>query len=836
MMHVSRSIHIPYGVKALGAALLIGYLGYRVVRWLLQCPQANRINAVIKKAFELITNTKTGSSTKSKENKTPSSTPQDLQALQDQQLHLSARRIGKTEWAYNKVFSAPVPTPQSSPATSLPSESASESSESEAFAPFELEIIVPRKHGQETTYISSVKEMRRIAQEIVTFVEREHVAIEIDSRLVPPIFLNHLRSLVELENDNVVLPKILLNTTTDVDTTTGKTRLIRAYVNGMIEEEDRQDTEQPNNLLHWTGLRKYPDGTVQKGLFNFFCMTSGTTTSPDNTLTLYRRPQDILCETHNRALLSNEVHGQKQLIVALKPSPSIQNLDFIPNEESPYSLMTQQLKDDLEKDWAHDRLEVILSDQTSGYVHAFIEYLFSTKQILEIKNNHVFDFLLSYIRKYDRELDRLYQTYPDPALRRVLLIWRAKDKGSLEDVFRLDPTLFSSQERQKERAEWIRALLLLPLGAEFPFFDELKGRGISLLPEEALFEKVAAQNLQRALNPTADLTSDVTQDKLRVLSPDAQATVYQFANMYHNFPLLRTMRGLGFGGKETLPKRAGSLFGCDMDALSIHDGMRKFLTDLRSQNTLLTQAEYDQLPTAKDYTVIRDVFIDCDEREPEPMGSFVTHMYIEATAHNLDLKHIQCAKKILVLKEDDFSKILQRDYSNTHFSFYVSNQLKIDSNSPISVFTNTGHSHKSDVNKMTVTQAADLLTLCEATQLQPHQFKFFISNDVMYITHVIATPHDYYTRSGDHYERMKMFVQQNLDHLQEAERESLCQELSDKCTLYQEQEEQLDHARQKRMKIEETALKKQFPSEYGMQVFFPIQDIIPKKSESKKDS
>lgn len=765
MLPVSKSINIPYGIKALGAALLIGYLGCRVVRWLLQCPQASRINAAIKKALS------------SSVSKDPTSRAVPTTKITPKPVDI--QKLAKTEWMDKKVFSNPSLSPPSS-AEGAPIDS------------FELDIIINDRFSEhEKVFIpslSSLTELPRRVEEIIQFVKREHVFIRYNH--IPKSMLQQL----DLPDTNKVIPKIVKIETKD-------SRVIRYYESGVIEEEDvpvreekdalaaKEQTPSDKALWHWKGRRTYPDGTVHTGQFYEFALIEGSISA--NNTTLYLRP-DIITEDATHALISTSVDGKNQLVVGIKQHAFDQKSYYAQACEPVFSILIQNIKNDEQGTW-----EGWLLDDVFDLIDMkeFSRYLFATKEVLQIKNDTFFRELLSKIRDIDGLLAQLYQNSP-PETRLMLLVLCTKETNSLKDVFDLDKEIFT---RNEERLALVRALLLENKGDLL--FEGLNNHSdIELLPQEQIFRQIIGLSYEEEA---------ITKQALQALCPEDQATVYQLANWAADLPVLRIMRELGYGGQAPLIPYEGSIFMCDMDALALHERLLVFLTDLRSKKLLVTRSEFQKL------------FIKNNDDE---VNDLVRRDYLEATATRLGLHHIKVAKKMLIIDEQE------------NLSLSVTDKLELRTFfRDAEVYTDTENIKKSS-DPLTSEAVLELLSLCGATRIDPQQLMFIVAADGIYIIHVNEGDVDdvYSTSDGIHYERMQDFVK--TLPLTDPEQEKIIQELELQRKTYQAQEEQIDNASKIRLKQEATALKKQFNEEDTRLYFdFPIQDIISKASESKRE-
>lgn len=802
-MQVSKSIKIPFSATTIGAVLLIGYLGYRLVRWMLQPPSgstAARTNTVkhTKLASEQQPSSLPGPSSKplepSRISEPPKVSPRTV-PLPDPQLVIT---VGKTAWRHTKVFAPSALPLKPSPAI-----------DEEKPSSFKSFVLTIRVEGcdQEEVEIDSERELNRRIREIKEYVEFHHVNINI------------IRSRAALSSyfkgnmvDNKVHPKIAKTEDPDEGT-------IRRYENGVIEEE-----EEDMIFNAWKGRRTYPDGTVHTGLFREGQLDEGTVLSADKKMTLYRPSYDEIIERANdRTLITRTIGEHKQLVVASKRLGDDQYGYYIHVDESPFPLLTQLLKDGLEEEWDRWRLSNIF-----GLIDVieFRKYLFDTQEILHIENEEVFKILFEHISNEPGLFVQWYEEYGKSSEMKQMFLVRlaVMERDPLDQILALNPKLFSP-ENQTEREAFVRALVL----KNKPLFEAMRYNGITLLPEEEIFRRIEAQNQAISWRWVCKEGS-VTQEELRTLSSKDQAIAYQFANMNQNFPILSAMRGLGFGvGKNTFRTRAGSIFSCDMDTLTMHERLRDFLTGLRSQQRVFTLKEYQERYPNQDRAAVPST-ADRGDRGTESgsIASLVASDYMRETAEELGLKHIKVARKILVIDQREPSQSLV---------LYINNQLQLSADSNLRAYTDTQHiKSKPPTDPLTRDQASELLSLCVKAEREHSQIKFIIAEDgIMYITHMLEGGH-YIKKEGSHYREMIEFVTHSK-RICEQDREPLCTKLEQDRKRYLEQEEQLDSEYRKRMKVEETALKRQFhQGNNTLQVFkFNIQDIFLKEGEAKKE-
>lgn len=150
----------------------------------------------------------------------------------------------------------------------------------EPFYPFKCEI-----DGKDTLKTSSEEEMQVKVKEITQQILDRHCKIEIAipyfalerERKQAKEFITQLKNTVDIFPINKDKFYLLPKRTEEIQNKIG----IRKYNNGVVEEVQSCEGKDPTN---WTGRRIYPNGIIEIGNFNNFCLSSGKRTEKDKTI------------------------------------------------------------------------------------------------------------------------------------------------------------------------------------------------------------------------------------------------------------------------------------------------------------------------------------------------------------------------------------------------------------------------------------------------------------------------------------------------------------------------------------------------------------------------
>lgn len=654
----------------------------------------------------------------------------------------------------------------------------------EIFHPFTVKI-----SDKNLPSIVSKEEMSLKAQEIGQLVLDKHIKLRID---IPSYGLERTQALKFIEElksvGDVITTRwndlfyIVPKKTEEVQ----KNLTIRKYNNGVIEEvQSSRESEGGDWWTYWEGRRVYPDGVIETGRFDNFCWHKGTRAEKETTT--YRLP-DTLVKSYSldRGLIWADIEGEKQLIVIhKKPGSGDYSFDYIQTKEELIPTLANILQSRGHANIHHDFSKKTLNEVLSGPINCeqFVQFLFDTQAIFSL-NSYAFDILLKIIQE-KKLIVNLHQKHPET--KETLLDRYSKNAKILQILLDIDPTLI--QRTEDTEIAFVRALLSGNQKGAAILFDAMKSQKIPLLPRELLFKKVAFSE------------GEVTLEELRSVSKKDQQIVYQLANIYSRLNVVQTMKALGFNRSEELIMREGpSIFGCNMDVLEMHEQLQAFLKDLRSEKLLLTQTEFNQLPTENYIEKGSDI------------GRILGRNYIEKKARELGLKHVKAPRKMIVIDDD-----------NPNIKLRTSAGLDIEA--PKGGITIYAERIQASNRKITSEEVSELLRLFEATGFSDiHWGNVIIAEDGVYIIDTEFTNfwvHRFYFENGRQYAEMAKIVHA----LPVEQQQTLIDGLNIKMETYQKNEEKLNEQRMLRLKAEQAALQKS-GCFYGPDFTFPVNELI----------
>ncbi|MFI5342905.1 MAG: DUF648 domain-containing protein [Chlamydiales bacterium] len=658
--------------------------------------------------------------------------------------------------------------------------------------------------------IASLEEMRLRAHAIGQLVLHEHTQL----RLMIPSkgslreqtmqFVEELRSVVDVietgwENLLHIEPKKIEESQGDLT--------IRYYNNGVIEEVQSAREDD------WSGRRIHPNGVIETGRFEKFILHKGIRV--ENKMTVYRHPDTLLMSDDlDRGFIYTGTEEEKQLIVVhKKPSTREFGHDYVQVNEELFPTLAEILKkesDTHEKDlqeilsgpisfeglinFVHKRNAILkkesdirekdLREILSGPINCeeFVKFLFETNAIFSLDPNAL-QMLLKIIQEKGLAVN-LHQQHTET--KETLLVCYLGSAKVLKTLLTIDPTLIQRTEGME--VAFVRALLAKNKKGASKLFSTMEKQHIAPLPRELLFKKVAFSE------------GEVTLEELQTFSQEDQEIVYRLANIYSQLNIVKTMRTLGFGRTEELLMREGpSIFGGNMDALEMHEHLHGFLTHLRSQNLLLTQSEFDQLPPKK------------YKAKGEDIGCILGRDYIERKANELGLIHVKLPKKIIVIDGQTNLKLRSRaglniEASSDSFTVYAEKIKEVD-------------------RTINPEEVSELLRLFEATGFSDiHWENIIVAEDGVYIIDSAFTNFwvdSLYFENGHQYVKMAKIVHA----LPVEQQQPFIDELNAKIATYCEHEEELIIQQMIRAKEEQAALERTGCS-YGPSFTFSIEELI----------
>ena len=638
------------------------------------------------------------------------------------------------------------------------------------------------KISETSISISSLKEMGLKAREIAQLVSDRHIKIRIDipshglERAQAMKFIEELKSVVHVSSTRWTdLFDVVSKKTEEIQ----ENLTIRKYNNGVIEEvQSSRENEAEDLWTHWEGRRIYPDGVIETGRFDNFCFHKGTRTEKE--ITTYKLP-DCLVKNYSldRSLIYSDIEGEKKLIViGRKPGSGPWDCEYVQVKEELIPTLAEILKK------TNDVRETHLREIFSGPINCeeFVSFLFETNSIFSLQS-YPLCFLLKSIQEKGLVVN-LRQHHPETG--ETFLDLYAGNTEVLKTLLAIDPALI--ERRQGMEIPFVRSLLAgNQKGASF-LFATMEEQKIALLPRELLFKKVAFSE------------GELTPEELQMVPLEDREIVYRLANIYSQLNAVRIMRTLGFGRNEELLMPEGpSIFGCNMDALEMHDRLADFLIHLRSQKLLLTQSEFDQLSEGNYINKGNDI------------GRIAGRDYIEKKAGELGLKHVKVPKKMIVIPD-----------VTTNLALYIDKNLCIQTSSDgITVYAEPIQGVK---RAITAEEVSELLRLFEATGFNDiHWSNVIVAQDGVYIidtefTNFWATR--LYFKKGRQYVEMAKIVHA----LPIEQQQTLIDQLNAKMEMYQKHEEELDRQRMLRLQVEWAALVKF--GFYKPCFDFPVNELI----------
>ena len=633
----------------------------------------------------------------------------------------------------------------------------------------------------------SLKEMRSKAREIGQQVSDGHIALSFQfpscyglERQRAMRFVEELRSVTDViktRRDNLfyIVPKKMKAE----EIREGLT--IRRYDNGVIEEVIA--SSEKITWENWEGRRVYPNGKIETGKFDKFRLHQGTYV--EGGITSYRSPDTLVkSDSLDRSLIYADIEGKDRLIVIRKkPNTSQCAFDYIQVDEEPIPTLAKILQ---EKSHANIHLDFDaekLNEVFSWFIDCkkFIQFLFDTNAFFSM-NSYALVTLLKVLKKNGIPIKLPLQ---DPNTGKTLLDPYLGSQWTLKSLLTADPTLVRRIEGRE--SAFVRALLAGNRDVAHMLLVSMKKQGIPLLPRELLFEKVVFSE------------EEVTLEELESLFRKDQDIAYRLANIHSKLDAVRIMRTLGFGrSKELLMREGPSIFGCNMDALEMHERLKSFLTDLRSRELLLTRSEFNQFSEQNYIQKTRDV------------GRILGRDYIERKAHELKLEHVKVPKKLMVVDDQ------------AYLNFQTSASL--DLKPCFGGITVYAERIQSSNRKITPAEVSELLRLFEATGSSDITWSnIIVAEDGVYI---INTEFANFWIPGLYFENGPQYAEMTkiIHALPEAQQQPLIDELNAKSSTYQQHEVELNAKRARRLEVERAALEK-FGCLYGPHFTFSIDEL-----------
>lgn len=608
-----------------------------------------------------------------------------------------------------------------------------------AFHPFTIKI------SDKSLRISTKEEMIQKVEEIGQLVSAQHF-ISINIPLYEKKFIEELKSVADVTATSLgtffLVPKRTEEPQGDLT--------IRKYQNGVIEEV--QSSGEEFGRTYWNGTRIFPNGIKESGRFEDFAWHSGTRVEKDTTT--YRLPETLVrSNSLDRSLIYDE---KKQLIVIHKKPDSDDQFDYVQINEELIPTLTEILKTERFSVYSAPLKEIL-----SGPIDSveFINHLFKTNSIFSLQP-YPLQILLMLIQEKGLNVD-LHQK--DPETQKTLFDHYEENATILKLLIAIDPTLIQKWKEVEIPFGNMELAALLIHAKEV--------QNIPLLPRELLFKKIL---LTEGEIPLEELKNLHQEDKQFFYQ------LYQQANINSQLDVVGAMNALGFCRNEELLMREGpSIFGCNMDALEMHQCLHSYLKDLRAQKLLLTKTEFDQIPKRAYRKNIANFF-----------DSILAKEYMERKIQELGLKHIKVPKKLLVMDDD-----------KANIKFRTSSKLDLTSNG-ITVYDEP---ILKAYRKFTSEEFSELIRFFEATGLSDI-YKVIIAKEGVYIVDTEFTNfwNSIFFENGRHYGEMCKMV----DALPIEEQQRFRDELNIKHSTYLENEEELNKQRALRLEQEVAALKK----------------------------
>lgn len=661
----------------------------------------------------------------------------------------------------------------------------------ERFETFTIKILEGRFSPISST-ISSKEEMRLKAQEVGQQVLDEHVKLRIDipsydlERTQAMKFIEELRTVVDVISTQwpklfYIVPK---KTEKIQDSLT-----IRTYKNGVIEEvQSSREREGGDWWTYWRGRRIYPNGVTETGRFDKFVWHSGTRVEKE--VTTYRLPETLVTSYDlDRHLMYADIEGEIRLIVIhKKPGSSDFSYDYVQVNEELIPTLAKILQEQsiTQDDFNKDTLNEVLSETID--CQEFVQFLFDTDAIFSL-NSYAMGIILEIIQEKKLTVNLRHQ---HPGTGETLLDCYSKNSMILKTLLAFDSTLI--HRTKGVETAFVRALLSGNKKGASILFNTMEDQKIPLLPRELLFKKVAFSE------------GEVTLEELQNLPLEDHEIVFRLANIYSQLNVVQTMRTLGFDRRDELIMREGpAFFGCNMDALEMHERLEGFLTYLRSQKLLLTQSEFDRLP--------EENYID----KGGDIGRILGRNYIEKKASELGLKHVKVPKKIMVIVD-----------GNTSLKLHIDATLDIIA--PSGGITVYAEMIRKANRSITSEEVSELLRLFEATGFSDiHWGNMIVAEDGIYIIDTEFTNFwldRFYFEKGHQYAEMTKIVHA----LPVEQQQKLIDELHTKIKIYQENEGKLNEQQMLCLKVEQAALQKS-GCFYGPSFTFSVSELIHSSNE-----
>lgn len=608
--------------------------------------------------------------------------------------------------------------------------------------------------------LTSIEAMRLKARELGQEIFDRHISLRLD---VPKVWSPERQQALQFIQELRTVADIVATRWTDLFYIVPKKTeevqnysILRRYDNGVIEEVDT--VSNGSGWEDWKGRRIYPNGKIESGKFERFRLVRGTYVEGE--ITTYRLPVTLASnyKIDRHLIYSN---AQEKRLIVIHKKPDADSRDYIEINEQLIPTLTNILKED--NSVQKNDLQEILSGPINH--EEFIRTLFETNSIFSLKQNSL-ENLLKIVHEKGWTIN-LHQKHPET--QKTLLEYYLDDREIVRTLLAIDPTLI--QRTDGIESIFVRALLMNAKDEASIISTTMQNQGIALSPRELLFKKVAFKE-------------EITLEELQ--TRENQEIVYQLANIYSRLDVLRILRTLSFNRREELLMHEGpSIFGYNMDALEMHELLKDFLANLRSQGFLLTQSEFNQRHVENCRKKSADL---------EDLGRLLGRNYIEKKANELGLTHIKVPKKFIVIKDD--AKI----------------ELQVDQNLKLNVASYEDNIwiydeqiQESD-RKITIEEMSELIRLFESTGYF-YSEGIVIAEDGIYI---ISTAFRGFWnvnafKNGKRYENMKEFVRDNLPAEQQ---QTFIDELDAKMATYRQQEEALNAQHALRKNVEEAALKK----------------------------